>query len=108
LSLAKQILDLAQGQAATLGTYGIDAAELAAVKTAIEAFQAVIAKPLGTIGARKQKTTNLKQLFAGLDSVLYDKLDKLIVLFKVSAPDFYGEYRTARNFINTSVLHEAK
>jgi hypothetical protein len=54
---------------------------------------------MDTIGERKQKTTNLAQLFAGLDSTLYDRLDKLLVLFKHSAPEFYGEYRTARNII---------
>jgi len=54
---------------------------------------------MDTIGERKQKTTNLMQLFASLDSIFYDKLDKLMVLFKQSRPDFYDEYRTARNII---------
>ena len=54
---------------------------------------------MDTIGECKQKTTNLVQLFAGLDSTLYDKLDKLMALFKQSEPDFYDEYRTARNII---------
>jgi hypothetical protein len=52
---------------------------------------------MDTIGARKQKTTNIAQLFAGLDSTFYDKLDKLMVLYKKSS--FYDEYRTARNII---------
>jgi hypothetical protein len=54
---------------------------------------------MDTIGERKQKTTNLAQLFAGMDSTLYDRLDRLMVLFKQTNPDFYGEYRTARNII---------
>jgi len=54
---------------------------------------------MDTIGERKQKTSNLTQLFAGLDSTFYDKLDKLMVLFKQSQPEFYSEYRTARNII---------
>ena len=99
LALAKRILDLARIYAAELQKYGIEADEIDALETAIEAYRTVIAKPMDTIGERKQKTTNIVQLFAGLDSTLYDKLDKLMALFKQSDPEFYGEYRTARNII---------
>ena len=99
LALAKQVLDLARKYAAELQKYGIEEAEIDALETAIEAYRTVIAKPMDMIGERKQKTTNLVQLFAGLDSTLYDKLDKLMALFKQSDPEFYGEYRTARNII---------
>jgi hypothetical protein len=99
LALARRMLDLAHQYAAELQDYGIGKAEIKAMEAAIEAFHALIAKPMDTIGTRKQKTTNLTQLFAGLDSTLYDKLDRLMVLFKQAAPEFYGEYRTARNII---------
>jgi hypothetical protein len=102
LALAKQIYAYAQEHVTELGAYGSDAAAVAAIGEEIAAYQAVISKPMDTIGEHKQKTTNLQTLFASLDSTLYDKLDKLIVLFKESNPDFYGEYRTARNYINTS------
>jgi hypothetical protein len=106
LTLALQIFDLAQAHASELADYGYTPETLAAIGTAIEAFQNLIVKPMETIGARKQKTTNLKQLFASLNSTLFDKLDNLIVLFKDSHPDFYNEYRTARNIIQTSVRHK--
>ncbi|MDR2148728.1 MAG: hypothetical protein LBE91_19990 [Tannerella sp.] len=99
LALARRISDLAQARISELQTYGVEDTEIAALGTAIEAFQTLIAKPMDAIGERKQKTSNLAQLFAGLDSALYDKLDRLMVLFKHSAPEFYGEYRTARNII---------
>lgn len=105
LALARRILDLTHIYAAELKIYGIEASEITATGAAIEAFHALIAKPMDTIGARKQKTTNLTQLFAGLDSTFYDRLDKLMVLFKQTAPEFYGEYRTARNII---FQHEKK
>jgi RNA-binding protein YhbY len=99
LALVKQILDLAKQYAKQLGEYGIKEDKLKEIDKAINAFQTIIAKPMDTIGERKQKTTNLAQLFAALDSTFYDRLDKLMVLFKQTAPDFYGEYRTARNII---------
>jgi hypothetical protein len=105
LALAQQIFGITQTHAPALAEYGYTPEQIAAIGTAIAAFRNVIAKPMDIIGTRKQKTTNLKQLFATLDSTLYDKLDKLIVLFKDTYPDFYDEYRTARNLINTSVRH---
>ncbi len=102
LAKARQLAEQAQQQAAELKNYGIEEAEISALTAAIDDYQALIAKPLDAIGARKQKTTNLAQLFAGLDSTLHDRLDKLMVLFKTANADFYNEYRTARNIINTS------
>jgi hypothetical protein len=106
LTLAKRVHDLVQSRAEALSAYGYDSAEIDRIAAAITAYQSIIAKPMSTITVRKQKTTNLKELFAALDSVLYDKWDKLIVLFKENYSDFYGEYRTSRNFINTAPLHK--
>jgi acetolactate synthase regulatory subunit len=85
-----------------LGNYGIDPTELDAFNKTIATFETLISKPQITIGERKLHTGNLKHLFAEADSILYDQLDKLIVLFKTSDPDFYNLYKTARNIINTA------
>ncbi|MDR3261330.1 MAG: hypothetical protein LBT78_05795 [Tannerella sp.] len=105
LALAGRILDLANQHTDDLAPYG-DAVSVDRLQQAIERYRAIISKPMDYVGSRKQKTTNLRQLFAALDSVFYDKLDKLIVLFKLSYPHFYDEYKTARNLINTSVRHK--
>jgi hypothetical protein len=95
LALARRIFDLINIHAADLKDYGIYETEITALGKSIEAFHALIAKPMDAIGERKQKTTNLAQLFASLDSAFYDKLDKLMVLFKQSSSEFYSEYRTS-------------
>jgi hypothetical protein len=105
LSLARRIESLAKTYATVLANYGLDNAAIDAFRARVDAFAALIAAPMGATGERKQKTTALYSLFADLDSVLYDKLDKLMVLFKASHPDFYGEYRTSRNLINLSARH---
>jgi len=102
LALARRVLDLSNQYAEKLKDYGITEDNIEEMEQAITAFQTIIAKPMDTIGERKQKTTNLAQLFAGLDSTFYDRLDKLMIMFKQTKSDFYGEYRTARNFIITS------
>lgn len=99
LALARQMLDLANNYANELKNYGITETEIKTLEKAIETFNTTLGKPMDTIGERKQRTTNLMQLFAGLDSIFYDKLDKLMILFKQSSHDFYDEYRTARNII---------
>ena len=99
IALAKRILELSSKYADQLKDYGIDSDKMDEIEEAINEFQTLIAKPMDTIGERKQKTTNLAQLFAVLDSTFYDRLDKLMVLFKQTSPDFYGEYKTARNII---------
>jgi hypothetical protein len=104
LALATRILDLATQHAAELAPYG-ETVGVARMQEVIERYRPTISKPMNTIGNRKQKTTSLYQLFAALDSVFYDKLDKLIVLLKQSHSDFYNEYKTARNLINTSARH---
>jgi hypothetical protein len=98
-ALAKRLLELARLHEGELSAYGVTPEELTTTEQAVADFTAMLAKPHEAIGARKQKTTNLAQLFATLDSTLYDRLDKLMVLFKQSQPAFYGEYRTARNIL---------
>jgi hypothetical protein len=106
LVLAKNIADEAHSHEAGLVAYGIDAAAIAALDTAVAAFDSLIVKPRATIDERKVYTGNLKQLFAQTDSILHDRLDKLIALFKTSAPEFYALYKNARNIINTATRHE--
>ncbi|MDR1181201.1 MAG: hypothetical protein LBL13_04415, partial [Bacteroidales bacterium] len=108
LALARRILNLAKQYAEQLKEYTIDEKEINEMETAIDAFQTVITKPMDTIAGRKQKTTNLVQLFAKLDSTLYDKLDKVMLIFKDSNPDFYNKYRTSRNLILTSRRKDKK
>jgi hypothetical protein len=106
LTLARRIHNYAKTYSTDLEAYGYDSAAITAVGSEIDAYQAIIAKPMDTVGAHKQKTTDLRILFAALDSTFYDKLDKLILLFKDTNPEFYEEYRTARNYINTSIRHK--
>ena len=106
LALAKQILILAKKYSNELKNHSIEEKEINEIETSIEAFHNLIAKPMDTITERKEKTTNLVQLFAKLDSTLYDKLNKIMVIFKDSNISFYNEYRTSRNLILTSARHK--
>jgi hypothetical protein len=99
---ARNIAAAAQLHFSELGAYGVDAASLARLNAAIAALENVLDNPRTAIDERKVYTGNIKQLFAETDSALYDRIDKLVTLFKTSAPDFYALYGNARNIIDTA------
>jgi hypothetical protein len=102
LVTAREIASKVAEAGEALADYGIGAEELTELAERMAAFESLIVKPRTIIGEHKRHTTNLTRLFAETDSVLYDKLDRLINLFKTSHPDFYTSYKNARNVINTS------
>jgi hypothetical protein len=42
----------------------------------------------------------LEARFKTADTILNKRLDKLVVRFKTSAPDFYNAYQTARSIVD--------
>jgi hypothetical protein len=102
LALAKTIAAEANTFGSDLYNYGINDTDRAELDAAITRFEKLINTPVGVVVERKTHTDNLRELFVAADSVVYDKLDKLITLFKTSAPDFYSMYGNARNIINTA------
>jgi hypothetical protein len=105
LSLAKNIFQNTLGIAPNLSPYGITTEMLDNLEKVIADYEEKIVKPRDAMVEQKNHTYNLKALFASADSVLYDKMDKLIVLFKDTNTDFYNEYQSARNIIQTSQRH---
>jgi hypothetical protein len=99
LTLANNIIAIANSHADIIKDLGIDQVEIDNLQNAINNFTPQIQKPQITMEERKVFTTNLKTLFASADSVIYDLLDKYITLFKSSVPDFYLQYKAARNII---------
>jgi hypothetical protein len=99
---AGEIAAVATASVAELTPYGINANDVDELKAKTAAYEAIIAKPRVAIGEHRVATANLAQTFRQTDMLLTDNLDKLIVLFEKSNPDFYNNYRNARNIINTS------
>ncbi len=85
-----------------LKAYGINNTNITELNAAIVEFQQLISKPRDTTLERKGYTEKLSQLFTETNLTLYDKMDKLIELFKSSAPNFYDAYKDARNLIDTA------
>jgi len=47
-------------------------------------------------------------LFRKASSLLTRRLDRLMVRFKKSNPEFYGEYKAARVIVDLAATHEVK
>jgi hypothetical protein len=57
-----------------------------------------------TIFAHKKLYTQTKMLFVDADSILYDELDKLTILFEDT--DFRNEYKSTPKVIVTSLCYK--
>jgi hypothetical protein len=107
LLLAGNIAREAAANTAALADYGITGADLEALNSAIAGYEALIVSPRTAVNERKQHTGSLAQILAAADSVLYDRLDKLVVRFKNSNPAFYNGYKNARSINSSYVRHRS-
>lgn len=83
----------------SLADYKVAQADLTTLKNRIKAFEAVQTRPRTTKAAGRAATRRLEALFARLDQLLTQRLDKLAVKFKSPAPEFYEAYRASRSIV---------
>jgi hypothetical protein len=102
LTLAQIIADNANTHGDALRDYGVSNADRAELDAVIVQFREQIASPQGEIGKRKAHTNTLRETFVSADSIVYDQLDKLMIPFKTSSPEFFQLYSNARNIVNTA------
>jgi len=101
IGMCNTVLAKATANAAAIATYGVTAAMITELQTAITAYSDTLAKPKAAISQTKTATENLATLFKEADELLTKRLDLDIELFKTSKPDFYSQYKTARIIIST-------
>ena len=97
---AKGILDVAKANAAALVEHGVSAAKLTAFNNAIKTYDNLRAMPRQARAAKAAATKQLARLFPKADRLLTKTIDKLMVQFKASDPEFYDQYQTARSVVN--------
>ena len=87
--------------------WGVTPAKIKAVKDLAAKFEKV--KPLTRSASAKGRsaTLRLKVLFTRASKLLRTRLDRLVVQFKKSAPNFYEEYKSARTVVAQAATHEA-
>jgi len=97
-----KILSLASEQLDNLGDYNVTQAKLTAMGKKIDAFKRVQAKPRQGVAKKAAANKALPRLFLQARNILTRRVDRLMVQFKASAPEFFAEYETARKIVNQS------
>lgn len=90
----------ANAVAGSLVAYGVAAADLAALQTAINKYVAVVSAPRTAITIRKGATAAIEALTRENLTILNERMDKLMVTFKTTAPSFHQAYFDARIIVD--------
>ena len=101
----KGILADAQELTDDLGDCGTTAAKVNALGKLIDSFEKVKPKPRRGVAVSSSATKRLPVLFRQAARLLRSRVDRLMVPFKSSQPDFYGEFKAARKIVNLSATH---
>jgi hypothetical protein len=80
----------------SLSPYGITATDLEEWHASICSFKNTIGEKGSTKGTRSANTQRQNMLFKQANSLLKNQLDKLMVRYKKTNPDFYNAYVSAR------------
>ncbi|MDR2139610.1 MAG: hypothetical protein LBP50_08685 [Tannerella sp.] len=102
LSIARRIHTEALAHADTIAAYGISVGAIYELETAVSRHENRMAAPQ-SVAETKTAAESLVRLFADTDTLLNDRLDRLMSLFEAPEPDFYEAYFNARNVISAAV-----
>ncbi|MET0752768.1 MAG: carboxypeptidase-like regulatory domain-containing protein [Pyrinomonadaceae bacterium] len=80
-----------------LEDYGVTTKALADLQAAITSYTATSPKPRAARSQRSTLKNNVVQLFREADNILKNQMDKLIVAFRKTHPDFYNTYFKLRD-----------
>ena len=108
LAHCKTVHDAAEENLEALADYGVTEADLEALQGKIDGFDAVITKPREVISKKSTITAQVREEIDLIDEILNDRLDKLVVKFRVSNPEFVRDYQNARIIVDASATRNAK
>lgn len=105
-ALAVNLLAAARDMdAAALANYGITGEKLDDLEDALDHYSKKIGSPRAATVKRRTRTLSLEDLFDKLRAV-HSRMDRLAVVFRTTAPDFFAAYETARVIIDRPATRE--
>jgi hypothetical protein len=90
------IHDRAVEHQSELKDYGISAAKIAELQTAIADYAAKTPNPRTALGSRKTQTAHRRELLRQAEALLKKQIDKLIKNFRITESEFYNTYFNLR------------
>ena len=85
---------------------GVTTAKIKNVKDLLAEFEELKPQPRAGAAIVRSATRRIAKLIASSSDLLQSRLDRLMVQFKKSQPDFFESYRAARKIVNQSASHE--
>ena len=95
LNFLQLIRDIVQAELPNLEDYGITAANVNALSTAIANYNTLVSAPRAAISIKTAVTDALEKAFDNMQLIL-KRLDGLAEAKRISHPDFYNSYTSAR------------
>ena len=96
----QHVADSANTNIASLGDYGVMAADVTELQSRIDAYLVLVQQPRNVITARKGATSEIGLLVRDTQKMLSRRMDMLMRRFVASAPEFYRQYTNARIIID--------
>lgn len=101
-SVCTNILDIANANAAALIPFGVSAAKITDLDTAITNYNTAVPGPRNAVSNRVSVKDSMKELFTDADQLLKERADKLALQFKTTEPEFYAAYRSNRIIVDAA------
>ncbi len=105
-SFCRSLLKLASERETVLQQYGISATQISDLSTSIEAYEQQLPNHRISVSERKAANEKMKTLVSEAMQVTSDQLDRLMIKFKTTDPDFYTAYLNARKIVDYGIRHE--
>lgn len=83
-----------------IASYGVTALQITEQNTSITEFHPTIAGPRSAIALRKTQTAELELLINSTNAILTEQLDKLVVVFQSTKPQFVTDYNNSRIIVD--------
>ncbi len=100
------IVEFATEHLAELNAYEVTADELILLKEEINSFAENLNTGRVSVSERKAANEKLKVVFLQVDDLLKKQLDRIVVRYRKTEPDFYTTYQSLRHIVNYGVRHE--
>ena len=99
-AIVKNIVKIAQEKMNELSVYGISDNMLTEILTSLDEFNAMIGKPRSILNSKFVALETVAQLFDECNNLLRTKVDKVMLMFRETKPEFYSSYERARTIVN--------
>ena len=106
VTTCRNIVEFASEHLAELIAYRVTGDELIALKEEINRFAENLTTGRVSVSEQKAANENMKIVFVQVDALLKKQLDRIVVRYRKTEPNFYASYQSLRRIVNYGVRHE--